>query len=98
MTGISTTARETALTYHRAWTSGDLDGAIAHVADDIVCRAPGGDITGKDAYRGFLGGFATRNRLDGYRGLRRRRARGAVLLPAHGSNQYSTRRRTLHYS
>ncbi len=59
MTDISRSAAlETALAYHRAWTSGDLEGAIAHVADDIVCRAPGGDITGKDAYRGFLGGFA----------------------------------------
>jgi len=59
MTDISQSAAlETALAYHRAWTSGDLEGAIAHVADDIVCRAPGGDITGKDAYRGFLGGFA----------------------------------------
>lgn len=44
--------------YHRAWTSGNIDRAMAHVADDIVCRAPGGDITGKDAYRGFLAGFA----------------------------------------
>lgn len=50
-------ALQTALTYHRAWTSGDLDGAMAHVADDILCRAPGGDITGKDAYRGYLQGF-----------------------------------------
>jgi len=59
MTDISQSpALETALAYHRAWTSGDLEGAIAHVADDIICRAPGGDITGKDAYRGFLGGFA----------------------------------------
>ncbi len=59
MTDISQSAAlETALAYHRAWTSGDLEGAIAHVADDIICRAPGGDITGKDAYRGFLGGFA----------------------------------------
>jgi len=59
MTDISQSAAlETALAYHRAWTSGDLDGAIAHVADDMICRAPGGDITGKDAYRGFLGGFA----------------------------------------
>ncbi len=59
MTDISQSAAlETALAYHRAWTSGDLEGAIAHVADDIVCRAPGGDITGKDAYGGFLGGFA----------------------------------------
>jgi len=52
-------ALETALAYHRAWTTGDLDRAMAHVADDIICRAPGGDITGKDAYRGFLGGFAS---------------------------------------
>jgi len=51
-------ALETALAYHRAWTSGDLDRAFAYVADDIICRAPGGDITGRDAYRGFLGGFA----------------------------------------
>lgn len=59
MTDISQSAAlETALAYHRAWTSGDLEGAIAHVAEDIICRAPGGDITGKDAYRGFLGGFA----------------------------------------
>lgn len=50
-------ALQTALAYHRAWTSGDLDGAMAHVADDIFCRAPGGDITGKAAYRDFLGGF-----------------------------------------
>ncbi len=59
MTNTSQSAAlETALAYHRAWTSGDLDGAFAHVADNIVCRAPGGDITGKDAYRDFLGGFA----------------------------------------
>jgi len=51
-------ALETALAYHRAWTSGDLDRAIAYVADGIICRAPGGDITGREAYRGFLGGFA----------------------------------------
>lgn len=52
------TALETVLAYHQAWTSGDIDGAMADVADDIVCRAPGGDITGKDAYGGFLAGFA----------------------------------------
>ncbi len=44
--------------YHQAWTSGDIDGAMALVADDINCRAPGGDLAGKDAYRGFIGGFA----------------------------------------
>jgi len=52
------TALETASAYHRAWTSGDLDGAFAYVADDITCRAPGGDITGKEAYRSYLGGFS----------------------------------------
>jgi hypothetical protein len=43
--------------YHRAWTSGDVDAAMVYVANDIICRAPDGEITGKDAYRGFLGGF-----------------------------------------
>lgn len=50
-------ALETVLDYHRAWTSGDLDRAMTRVADDIVCRAPGGDLTGKYAYRGYLAGF-----------------------------------------
>jgi ketosteroid isomerase-like protein len=51
-------ALQTALAYHRAWTGGDLDGAMARVADDIICRAPDGDINGKDAYHGYLRGFA----------------------------------------
>lgn len=59
---MTATSRSAALdivqAYHRAWTTGDIDRAMAHVADDIVCRAPGGDITGKDAYRGFLANFA----------------------------------------
>lgn len=53
----SSPALRTALAYHRAWTSGDLDGAMAHVSDEVVCRAPDGDIVGKEAYRGYLGGF-----------------------------------------
>ena len=44
--------------YHRAWTSGDIDSAMDLVADDITCRAPGIDLTGKDQYRDFIGGFA----------------------------------------
>ncbi len=44
--------------YHRAWTSGDIDAAMSLVADEITCRAPGIDLTGKDAYRGFIAGFA----------------------------------------
>ncbi|MBA2520550.1 MAG: nuclear transport factor 2 family protein [Chloroflexia bacterium] len=57
MTENDSPALETALAYHRAWTGGDLEGAMAHVADDITCRAPGGDITGKDAYHGYLRDF-----------------------------------------
>lgn len=52
------TALDTVLDYHRAWTAGDVDQAMTRVADDIVCHAPGGDLVGKDAYRGFLAGFA----------------------------------------
>lgn len=44
--------------YHDAWTSGDVDKAMALVADDITCRAPGADLTGKDAYREYIAGFA----------------------------------------
>lgn len=46
------------LDYHRAWTSGDVDGALEYATDDIACHAPGVDLTGKDSYRAFLGGFA----------------------------------------
>lgn len=49
---------EIVLDYHRAWTSGDIDRAMTHVADDITCRAPAGELTGKPAYREFIAGFA----------------------------------------
>lgn len=51
-------AYELVKNYHRAWTSGNVEAAMNYVADDIVCRAPGVDLEGKDAYRGFIGGFA----------------------------------------
>ncbi|WP_375001947.1 nuclear transport factor 2 family protein [Aeromicrobium sp. CTD01-1L150] len=44
--------------YHHAWTGGDIGTAMSHVADDVTCRAPGVDLTGKDAYQEFIGGFA----------------------------------------
>jgi ketosteroid isomerase-like protein len=44
--------------YHRAWTSGDVERVMAYVADDISCRAPGGDLTGKPAHRAYIAGFA----------------------------------------
>ena len=57
-TDTTSPALETALAYHRAWTSGDLDSAMTHVADDIVCRAPGQELSNKSEYRSFLGGFS----------------------------------------
>lgn len=46
--------------YHQAWTGGDIETAMAYVADDVVCRAPGADLHGIEAYREFIGGFAPR--------------------------------------
>lgn len=45
----ASTALEAVLDYRRAWTSGDIDTAMTYVADDVVCHAPGADLTGKDA-------------------------------------------------
>jgi ketosteroid isomerase-like protein len=55
---FGSTALDTVLDYHRAWTTGDIDQAMSNVAEDIVCHAPGEDLIGKDAYRGFIAGFA----------------------------------------
>lgn len=54
---MSGEALTVALAYHAAWTSKDLDGAMALVAEDLVCEAPAGRIEGREAYREFLGGF-----------------------------------------
>jgi hypothetical protein len=51
-------ALSTALAYHRAWTGGDFEAAMAYVADDVVCLAPGGRLEGAAAFRGFMGPFA----------------------------------------
>ncbi len=51
-------ALSTALAYHQAWTSGDIDGAMAHVADDITCYTPGETINGKQAWHDYLSGFS----------------------------------------
>lgn len=53
-------ALTTALAYHQAWTSHNLDQAMTYIADDITCHAPGGTIFGAQPYRDFLGGFMTR--------------------------------------
>jgi hypothetical protein len=46
MTWKSSPALDTALAYHRAWTSHDFDKAMTHVAADIVCDAPAGRVEG----------------------------------------------------
>jgi ketosteroid isomerase-like protein len=38
------------LTYHRAWSSGDIDAAIKLLADSFVCQAPSGAM-GKEKFR-----------------------------------------------
>lgn len=48
---------DVALAYFRAWTSGDINLAMSHVADDVVCD-PAGPVTGKNAFRPFMAGFA----------------------------------------
>jgi uncharacterized protein YndB with AHSA1/START domain len=50
-------ALDTALAYHRAWTAHDLDRAMTHIAENIVCDAPAGRIEGAEAFRGFMGPF-----------------------------------------
>ena len=50
-------ALSTALAYHRAWTSHDMDTAMNYIADDIVCDAPAGRLEGAEAYRNFMAPF-----------------------------------------
>lgn len=52
------TPLDTVMTYHRAWTSGDVDTAFTLVAPGITCRAPGKDLVGIDAYRRYIADFA----------------------------------------
>lgn len=56
-TETTSPALETWLAYYRAWTAHDLETAMRHVADDIVCDAPAGRLEGADAYRAFMGPF-----------------------------------------
>jgi ketosteroid isomerase-like protein len=51
------TALDVALAYHRACMAKDLDTAMTYVADDIVCDAPAGQLTGAAAYREFMTPF-----------------------------------------
>lgn len=43
--------------FHDAWTSGDVDSAVTHLAEDVLYQAPGETLTGREAVRAFLAGF-----------------------------------------
>lgn len=58
--------------YHQAWTSGDMDAALSHVADDVVFDTPAGQLVGADALSAFMGPFAAS-------------LTSSRLLAAHGS-------------
>ncbi len=58
MTDQNSPALRVALAYHHAWTGGNLDEAMAYVADDVVCDAPAGRIDGAGACRAFMAPFA----------------------------------------
>jgi SnoaL-like protein len=47
-----------ALAYYHAWTAKDVDRAMTHVADDVVCQAPTGSIEGVEGLRQFMAPFA----------------------------------------
>lgn len=57
MTAPRTAALDTALGYHRAWTSHDFEKAMKYIAEDIECHTPGGRLKGSTAFRGFMGPF-----------------------------------------
>jgi len=57
MTTNTGAALQTALAYHRAWTSHDFEQAMTYIADDIFCQAPAGAIEGAEAFSGFMGPF-----------------------------------------
>ena len=60
VTPVDSQPRSIVEAYHRAWTGGDVEAAMAFVADDVACRAPGVDLHGKGEYEQFIGGFAPR--------------------------------------
>jgi ketosteroid isomerase-like protein len=55
--GNPSPALQVALAYFDAWTGKDLARAMHHIADDIVCDAPAGQLRGATAYREFLAPF-----------------------------------------
>ncbi|MCQ4125246.1 nuclear transport factor 2 family protein [Rhodococcus erythropolis] len=57
MSTSKNTGLQLARDYFAAWSSGDVDGTLKFLADDISGTAPNGDFAGHDGYRDFIGGF-----------------------------------------
>jgi hypothetical protein len=57
MTEQSSPALDTALAYHRAWTSHDFGRAMTYIDEGIVCEAPAGRLEGREAFAGFMEPF-----------------------------------------
>lgn len=53
----STDPMVTVRAYHDAWTSGDVEQALTHLADDVRCFAPDENVTTKEDWRQYLSGF-----------------------------------------
>src|SRR6266540_1056228 len=51
-------ALSVALAYYHGWMGKDVDRAMTHVADDIVCETPTGRIEGVEGFRQFMAPFA----------------------------------------
>jgi SnoaL-like domain len=59
MTTTTGSAQKIAGEYARAWLGGDAEKALSFIADDVVCEAPIGQISGLAGYRQFLEPFVT---------------------------------------
>ena len=71
---MTDSALRIALAYHEAWTAHDMDTAMSHIADDIVCDAPAGRLEGAEAYRNFMDPFV-------------RILKGATVIAAFGDDE-----------
>ena len=99
MTEQLLTPTEVALAYHRAWTGGDLDAALAYASEDVVCEAPSGTLNGIASLRGFMAPFAaslTRSTLlasfgDEERALIMYDSANAAVSSAPAAELYSVR-------
>jgi len=59
MTATTGSAQQIADEYVRAWLGGEVEKALGLIAEDVVCEAPTGQITGLVGYRQFLEPFVT---------------------------------------